>query len=369
MLLFLIGLFITLSLIIITLTVSANVSYFPRLRPAAQSDDNPIISVLIPARNEASVIGQTVQALLKQTYPNYEVIVLDDNSTDETSTEVLNAADQDDRLRLIDGLPLPGGWLGKNWACHQLAKEAQGDYLLFSDADVLWQPEALAALVHLAQTESSDLVTVWPSQQTITWTERLVVPLIALAIFGYLPVIAVHRTPWPAFAAANGQCLLFRRLAYQQIGGHAAVSEQIIEDVALARRVKATRLRLRMADGANLVNCRMYTNWPEVRDGFAKNILSGHGQSVPFLIVSTIFHWLVFIFPWLWLLVIGGLWPLLLVITGIGIRAITAYATGQRMRDALLLPVSVILMTIIAGQSIWWHWRGQVQWKGRVAPV
>jgi chlorobactene glucosyltransferase len=368
-LLILIGLFITFGLLIITLTVLANLPFFPRLRPAAPSNDNPFISVLIPARNEAAVIGRTVRALLKQTYPNFEVIVLNDNSTDGTAAEALKAAGQDGRLRVIEGRPLPSGWLGKNWACHQLAQEAKGDYLVFTDADVLWQPEALAALLHLAQKESSDLLTVWPTQQTETWAERLVVPLIALVVLGYLPVVLVHHAPWPAFAAANGQCLLFRRQAYQRTGGHAAVRHQIVEDVALARRVKAYGLRLRMAAGANLISCRMYTNWPEVRDGFAKNILSGHGQSVPFLIASTIFHWLLFIFPWLWLLATGELWPFVLVIAGIGLRAITAYATRQRMRDALLMPLSVILMTIIAGRSLWWHWQGQTQWKGRVAPV
>ncbi|MFN2221186.1 MAG: glycosyltransferase family 2 protein [Chloroflexota bacterium] len=367
--LFLTGLFVTLSLSIIMLTILANLPFFPRLRPGSQSDHAPLVSVLIPARNEAAVIGRTVRAFLEQRYPAFEIIVLDDNSEDETASIVQAIAAEDDRLHLIDGRPLPAGWLGKNWACHQLAEQAQGDYLLFTDADVLWQPEALAALVNLAQKEASDLLTVWPTQLTLSWSERLVVPLMGLAIVGYLPILLVHHSPWSAFAAANGQCLLFRRQAYQQIDGHAAIRDHIVEDVALARRLKAVGLRLRMARGAELVSCRMYGGWPEVRDGFAKNILAGHGHNIPFLITSTIFHWLVFIFPWLWAAAGGGLWPWLLLLAGIGARAVTARFTGQRIGDALLMPISVILMTIIAGRSLWWHWRGQVQWKGRVAAV
>jgi chlorobactene glucosyltransferase len=365
----LVGSFISLALLIITLTVLANLPFFPRLRPAAPSDDWPLVSVLIPARNEAAVISRTVSALLEQSYPGFEVIVLDDNSEDDTSAQVSALAAQDDRLRLVRGQPLPAGWLGKNWACQQLGEQARGNYLLFTDADVLWHPDALTALMALAHKESSDLLTVWPKQETVTWSERLVVPLINLAIVGYLPILLVHHSPWPAFAAANGQCLLFKRQAYQQIGHHAAVRDQIVEDVVLARRLKAAGLSLRMARGADLISCRMYGGWPEVRDGFAKNILTGHAQSPPFLIASAVFHWLVFIFPWLWLAAGGGLWPLLLLLAGIGVRAMTARFTGQRVRDALFMPVSVILMTIIAAKSLWWHWRGQVQWKGRVAPL
>lgn len=368
-LLLLVGLFITLALLIISLTILANLPFFPRLRAGTQPANAPFVSVLVPARNEAAIIGRTVRALLAQHYPAFEVTVLDDDSEDDTAAIVGAIAGEDDRLRLVDGQPLPAGWLGKNWACQQLAEQARGDYLLFADADVSWSPGALAALVDLAAKESSDLLTVWPTQQTVSRSERLVVPLLSLAIVGYLPIVLVHHNPWPPFAAANGQCLLFDRRAYEQIGGHTAVRDQIVEDVALARRLKAAGLRLRMARGAALISCRMYGGWPQVRDGFAKNILAGHGQNVPFLIASTIFHWLVFIFPWIWAAAGGGLWPLLLLLAGIGVRAVTARFTGQRARDALLMPISVILMTIIAGKSLWWHWRGQVQWKGRVAPV
>jgi chlorobactene glucosyltransferase len=184
----------------------------------------------------------------------------------------------------------------------------------------------------------------------------------------------VHYTPWRLFAAANGQCLAFRRRAYERIGGHDSVKAEVLEDVALSRRVKAHGLRLWMVDGAGLINCRMYTDWPSVRDGFAKNILAGYGGWAIFLILAALFHWLVFLMPWVWL-VWGGLggtlplwpaWPLLLIGLGVGLRMVTAITTRQRPFEALLMPLSVLLMTWIAGLALWWQWRyGGPHWKGR----
>ncbi|MGQ9887703.1 MAG: glycosyltransferase [Aggregatilineales bacterium] len=348
-----------------------NALLFPRLRPAPPKFGWRV-SVLIPARNESAVIGQTVRMLLRQTRPPDEILVLDDSSDDGTAECAQTAAEGHPALRVITGTPLPAGWMGKNWACHQLAQAASGELLVFIDADVIWQPNALAALTAQMQTSRADLLTVWPTQRTESWAERLVVPLIALAVLGYLPLPLVHHTPFSVAAAANGQCMVFRRSAYDSVGGHAAVRNQIVEDVALARRVKRAGLRLRMADGAGLVACRMYRDWSSVRSGFGKNILAGHGNSLLFLAVSTAFHWIVFVLPWLWLAfnpvgLDGWPWlPLLLIVLGVGARAVTAAATRQRAVDALLLPVSVVMMTLIAAQAVWWKLRyGGPQWKGR----
>jgi chlorobactene glucosyltransferase len=360
-----IGAFISLALGIMTITAVSNFLFFPRLK-ARQPAQQPTLSILIPARNEAAVIGQTVQHLLAQTYTNFELILLDDQSEDGTGQIATQAAGGDARFRLLSGTPLPHGWLGKNWACHQLSQAASGEWLFFADADVHWSPKALAALLSQAQTEQADLLAVWPTQQTETWTERLVVPLLSLAILCYLPILPVHFTHWPAFAAANGQCLLFRREAYEKVGGHTAVRQNVIEDVALAKAIKANRLRLRMADGNRLVGCRMYQSWPETKAGFAKNILAGHGDNVLFLLLSTLFHCLVFLFPWLWFAATLDLWPLALGLGGVLLRAGTAVFTRQRPLDAIFMPLSVLLMTGIAIQAIQWQRRGTAVWKGRI---
>lgn len=360
------------ALVVMLALVLWNALVFPRLR-AGQKRNAPLVSVLIPARNEADVIAATVTRLLAQTAARFEVLVLDDNSTDGTGDIARAAAAGDARLKVLNGAPLPSGWLGKNWACAQLAEAAHGDWLVFTDADVRWEPDALNALIAEARVNEADVATVWPTQITQTWGERLVVPLMSMVILAYLPAALVHGTPWPAFAAANGQCLAFRRRAYDAVGGHAAVRSSIVEDIALARLAKQRGFRLRMIDGAGLVACRMYTDWAAVRAGYAKNIIAGYGDSVVFLALATVFHWLVFLWPWVWLALgwafpaLEG-WPtlpLLLVALGVGVRGLTAAFTRQRVADALLMPLSVLAMTVIAAQALWWRWHGGPQWKGR----
>jgi chlorobactene glucosyltransferase len=369
----LLALFATAALIVITGITILNVLTFPRLDRAPDPTSYPHVSLLIPARNEAGVIRTTVRRLLAQSYPNLEIMILDDNSSDGTAQAADAAAADDPRVRVIQGDPLPQGWLGKNWACHQLAKQAQSDILVFTDADVIWTPNAVARLVGEMERRRSDLQTVWPTQITGTWTERLVVPLMAHVIVGYLPLLAVHHAPWPIFAAAMGQCLAFRRSAYEAVGGHAVVRGSVIEDVAFAKLIKQQGLRLRVADGGGVIRCRMYHDWSEVRDGFAKNILAGHGDSIPFLLLSWAFHWLLWLAPWVWLAAgLGGRshgypwWPLALIALGVGVRALTAIFSRQRALDALAMPISTLLMAVIANQAIWWQIRyGGPRWRGR----
>jgi len=381
-------LFVTAALIGIHAIALLNAIAFPRLRaPAQPLAWRPRVSVLIPARNEAAVIGATITAWMSQTYTDYEILLLDDHSQDGTA-EIARAAalaiahergsvDEEDKLRVIGGQPLSNDWLGKTWACHQLSNAATGEVLVFTDADVHWSTNALAALIMEMDASKADLLTVWSTQETVTWTERLVVPLMALVIMGYLPIPLVHHTSQPHSAAANGQCLAFRRKAYREIGGHLAVKQTLVEDIALARRIKACGLRLRMADGAGIITCRMYRSWREVRAGYAKNIIAGYGGLIG-LLLGTLFHWLVFLVPPLWLL-IGwlnpaypaglGAWPgwvAALTVGGITARAITAAATRQRIGDAVWMPVSALLMTVIAVQAVvWLVIYGGPRWKGR----
>lgn len=351
--------------VIIALVAILNALTFPRLRPKSIPVLPPMVSVLIPMRNESQRVGETVRSLLVQDYPNFEVVLLDDQSEDGSAEVAQSVAQGEGRLKVISGESLPEGWLGKNWACQQAVRHAQGEYLLFSDADVRWHPQALSALVAEALRTKADLLTCWPTQETISWGERLTVPLMAFTILAYLPVLAVHHLPFRVFAAAMGQCLLFRRDAYEKIGGHGAVRQQVVEDMAFAYAVKGAKLRLRACDANGLLRTRMYANWPEARDGFAKNILAGHGNSVVFLLFSTLFHWWLFVIPWVLTLTQRSWQPLLFGALGILARMLTAEISRQRARDALLLPLSVVLMTIIAVQSIWQRWSGHSVWKGR----
>lgn len=367
----LLAILVTCALLVMLTISSGNYRTFPRLNAAEPATSpRPTVSVLIPARNEAANIAATVRSLLSQCYGGgYEVLVLDDHSCDDTALLARTTARADARFSLLQSAPLPPGWLGKNWACHQLAQQAHGEILIFTDADVLWKPGAINAAVSALLNMSGDLLTVWPTQITITWAERLVVPLMSFAVLAYLPVRWAHELPYPSAAAANGQCMIFQRTAYAACGGHEAVRNRVLEDVLLAQRVKASGGQLRMVDGAGLVAARMYHNWFDARNGYAKNIIAGHANSILLLLLSTVFHLSLFIWPWLWLFRRGGIgwpwWPALLIGLGYAVRALCAATAGQRMADVLLMPVSVLLMTRIALQALWWRWRGGPIWKGR----
>ena len=359
-------------MILILLT---NLLTFPNLKDSNASGSAAKVSVLVPARNEAAVIGASVRSVLRQSYSHLELLILDDESDDGTDKVAVKASENDDRLQIIKGRPVPRGWLAKNWACQQLAEQASGEILVFTDADVHWHPRALSSLLCETERSGADMLAVMPTQQTESWPERLCVPLMALAIHAYLPAVAVHRSPYPLLAAANGQCIAFYRKAYDSLGGHASVRENILDDIGLARCAKRAGLSLRMAEADGLITCRMYRDWQSVRDGYAKNILAGFGGPAG-LIAGTLFHWVVFLAPW-GLLGLGfagvhvswhPYWALLLVCAGFFVRAISAWRTRQRAADALLLPIAVLLMTGIAAQSLWWRWRyGGPLWKGRRA--
>ncbi len=371
---------VTAALAILLAIATTNYRRFPRLY-AVEAPGNaktnaapPLVSVLIPARNEAAIIGATLRDLLAQDVPNLEVLVLDDRSEDGTAEIVCETARRFPQVRLLCGKELPPGWTGKNWACAQLAEAAQGDILLFTDADVRWRPGALHSVLAAMDKLDADLLTVWPTQVTESWIERLTVPMMAMAVMGYLPVWLAHDFYHPLAAAANGQCMAFQRPAYVAIGGHAAVRSAIVEDVRLAQNIKAAGLKLRMVDGAGLVACHMYNGARAAIDGYTKNILAGHQNRISLLALSALFHWLLFLAPWLWLFFgqtwpLPGwpIWPLLLMATGVTVRALTAHATRQRVGDALLLPVSVLIFTWIATRAVWWRLRyGGVIWKGRL---
>ena len=368
-------LLITAALSGMILILLTNFLTFPGLRNAGPSAVDLKVSILIPARDEAGSIGTIVESLLRQSFNRFELLILDDHSQDDTEGSARKASRGDERLRTLPGRSIPSGWLAKNWACHQLAAQARGDILIFTDADVLWQRPALAALLSEFMRSNADMLAVMPTQKTETWTERLCVPLMALALHAYLPAFAVHRTRFPLLAAANGQCIAFSRAAYDRLGGHASVRGDILDDIGLARQAKRARLQLRLVEADGLISCRMYRDWRTVREGYAKNILAGFG-GVAGLLAATFFHWLVFLAPWV-LLGLGfagadvpghPFWAGLLILAGLSLRGLTAWRTGQRVLDALLLPISVLLMSFVAAQSFWWHFRyGGPLWKGRRA--
>ncbi|MDP9372999.1 MAG: glycosyltransferase family 2 protein [Chloroflexota bacterium] len=235
----------------------------------------PRVSILVPARNEAANIEACLRGLLAQRYPATEILVCDDRSTDETAAIVRAIAGErgNGRLRLLAGGEQPPGWSGKNWACHQLAEVARGDWLLFTDADTRHRPDSVAAALGLGWRHDADLVSLVPRQLTGSFGERLLVTQLTVIVFAILPLALVpRRWRWTRpFAGANGPFLLFRRDWYRALGGYAAVRETITEDMRFAVETKRRGGRVVLADGGAVLACRMYRDFADVWRGCSRN--------------------------------------------------------------------------------------------------
>ncbi|HEM61123.1 MAG TPA: glycosyltransferase, partial [Chloroflexi bacterium] len=229
----------------------------------------PPVSILLPVRNEAHNVEPCLRSLLAQDYPDCEILALDDGSTDGTGEILAALSSQDRRLRVIEGEPLPPGWLGKHWACSQLAQAAASELLLFTDADTRHHRHALRDAVAALVAEEADLLSALPREIIVSWAERLVVPIIPWSILSFVPLGLAHRLQVPALTAAVGQFMLCRRAAYMDVGGHGAFRDHAVDDLALVRLMAARGFAWRLADGGERVSCRMYQDARQVLEGFS----------------------------------------------------------------------------------------------------
>jgi glycosyltransferase involved in cell wall biosynthesis len=339
--------------------LAVNLVMFPVLRPRGDAG-RPATSLLVPARNEGQRLPATLAGLRAQDVA--EIIVLDDDSSDDTAAVAGRAARADPRVRLVRGLPLPPGWTGKNWACQQLAAAARGDVLLFCDADVTLAPGAADACWAQMQAQRADVFSVFPRQHTATPGERLLVPLIDDVLLAFLPH-PLLRWPVPSAATANGQLLMFRREAYDRLGGHAAVAGDLNEDLALARRARRASLRLGLALGGDLVSARMYSGYRESVRGFGKSLRAAHGGHDSALALTAAWHLLAYTLPWLaWRR--GRAWRIAAVL-GLAQRVLVNGKTGRGAHgEAVLVPVT----PLAALPAYALAFRRNARWKGRSYP-
>ncbi len=357
-------------------------------RPAQRADGAwPRISVLIPARNEAATIGACLQSLLAQKYPNCEILVLDDQSEDATAAIVadLARADVGQRLRLLPGAPLPKGWLGKCHACAQLASAANGDYLLFTDADTVHGAASVANALAAAERYHLGLVSVLPRQRALTPAEELLMPLLPFNILSLLPVALVRRRPEPSLSAGIGQFLFFRRGAYLATGGHAALRDRVLDDVELARRVKAAGWRMALLDGGHAVRCRMYDSLGAIWRGFSKNLYAFYGQSPLFTMMAVVLQLVLYVVPPLLAIAAVALrqpplfvaLPLATYGAAVLMRLALAWRVGEQGTDlrrpagwlaALAHPLAIAVQCAITLNAMRWGLTGRMVWKGRTYP-
>jgi len=344
-----------------------NLMVWPRGRRAEGA--LPRASVLIPARNEMASIEASVRAALAA--KPLEVVVYDDGSTDGTSEVLAALSLEDDRLRVVAGDGLPEGWVGKPHACHQLSRHARGEWLVFVDADVTLAPDGLQRLQGLAEDYDAEAVTAVPRQETRSFSERLILPLLHLTYTSWLPLPLIWRTHDPRFLAANGQILAVRRGAYDAVGGFERVRNEVVDDMAFCRQLKLGRRRVVFADGFALATCRMYGNAREVWRGFSKNLYEGIGGSLVALALVVALYVTAFVWPFVGLF--GALLlPSLLVpsvagvVANLVLRGALAVRFRQPFESVLLHPLGTLALMAIAVNSAVWTHRGRVEWAGRV---
>ncbi len=358
-----------------------NLSCFRGLEPADPPTDAPLVSVLVPARNEARCIERCVRSLLAQNWPNLEVIVLDDCSEDGTGEILRSFADS--RLRVIGGAPLPGGWVGKNWACHQLSQAARGEWLFFTDADTEHASGTVTAAVMYAEKSKADLLSAWPRLVTVALGEQLIIPVIlffGLIFYPHALVMWLQRHPTVAarlprrirrsLGAANGQSLLFRRTAYDRIGGHAGLRDHLVEDVAFGRAIAERMgegMRLENCEALRLSTCRMYHSLAESWAGFTKNARAVfEDDGISFLVAGIAQFWL-FLFPFIALFLPHA--PRGFVLAEIAIIYTIRFILAARFRTswlgAILHPFGLALMLAIGANSGLRSTTSGVDWKGR----
>lgn len=360
------------------------VAHVPRT-PAPPASDAPGVTLFVPARDEERSIERCVRSLLAQDYPRdrVRVVVLDDRSTDATPTILARLAERDERLRVLRGSDPPAGWVGKCWALHQASAHAgpAARYFLFTDADTIHDPGMLSAAVGFAEAQGADLLSLGPRQELQSLAERLLLPgILGAAMTSHGTAAQVNDPRRPDLAKAIGQFLLFRAEAYHAIGGHESVHDEIVEDFALARRIKGTGHRLVLADGRDLVQTRMYHSAREIWDGFSKNAYNearqGPGGAYGALVVLLA----VVLGPWLlaWEGLRrtrreGGVRDRLLLWNGllqIGATLLLGRATarwfGLSSWYALGQPLSGLFLWGILANSTWRTRSGRgVVWKGR----
>jgi chlorobactene glucosyltransferase len=322
-----------------------------------------LVSVLIPARNEERNISKLLTSLAQEEYPNLEILVLDDGSTDATAAICASFSTKDNRIKVLTGQALAEGWLGKNYACHQLAKEAKGSYLVFLDADTWVQPGFLAAVIHRMKTRRLDLLSIFPTQEMRTFGEQLLVPLINFVLLNLLPLRLVKLSKNLLFSAANGQCMVFDAASYRQNQWHEQVKANVVEDIEIMRAVKVWGGDGEVLLDRGFISSRMYSGFAEALEGFSKNVLVGFGNSI---FVMSMYLFLLVVAPLLLIFFVDirlCLFALSLIVLS---RVMIALLSRQSLWKSIvfhpLQMLSFVLLAFVAAQK---KLTRSSTWKGR----
>ena len=287
-------------LVLFMLNLFLNIRTLKRPRPDSRAPDPaPLVSIMVPARDEEANIETCLKSLQAQDYPNFEILVLDDHSSDDTAAIVARLAAQDKRIKLFQSESLPEGWAGKPFACYQLAQKARGDWYLFVDADTIHAPHMLRGVLERAIESNSALLSGFPRQLANSLPQKIAIPVLYFVVMSWLPIWWLHRSAKASLAI--GQFLLFPRDAYWKIGGHRAVRSRIIEDVWLGVEINRSGGRHIAIDLSPVVSCNMYHDVAGMWEGFIKWIYSVAALSRLGLAVLLAAGYFFYLAPFYWL--------------------------------------------------------------------
>lgn len=364
--------FVLIVAVVVYLTL--NMLHLVRLKPIpGPLPSSPFVSVCVPARNEERDLGACLDSLLKQDYPQFEVIAVDDNSTDSTADIIRNREANHSNLVFLSGKTLPQDWFGKPYALHQASQSARGEYLLFTDADPVFRPFALTSAMHYMIKNELDVLTLMPGAVFGSFWERAIQPV----VFGFIGLLtrfkkinsADHKN-----SMGIGAFILIKRQVYDRIGGHEGVKQKIVEDIELVKNAKRGGFKIAIADGKDIFSIRMYHSLQEIWQGWKKNLFIAMNKSVSrtlyYMVVIPCFMvtpYLVFIY---------NLWGRAhFVLTGLSLLGLIMVLTAEAKlcqelrlneRNILLLPLGAIMMSMLMLHSmIQIQLKGHSRWRGR----
>ncbi len=339
-------------------------------------DPAPLVSILVPARNEAANIKACLESLSHQDYPNIEILVLDDNSSDDTSDIVNRIVADDSRIRLFHGEPLAEGWAGKPFACQQLARHAHGDWLLFVDADTTHSPQMLRSIMGLCFELNPSLLSGFPRQISTSLPQKIAIPVLYFIIFSWLPLWVVQHMKNSRPSLAIGQFLLFRSDDYRRIGGHHSVKSRILEDVWLGVEITRSGGRHVVVDLSPVVSCNMYRNVKVMWEGFIRWMYSVASLS-PAALIGMILAGIIFYlapFYWLWRGLTGTVYTTLwqvVVISQLVIIFSMRWVLDNRFKEPIISsiahPLGFSFLCVCACQAVYRMCaKIGISWKERI---
>jgi len=329
--------------------------------------NNPLaasrVSILIPARNEEENIGRLLESIRAQSYPDWEAIVYDDLSEDQTAAIVSRFVAEDKRIRLVKGRGLPAGWRGKNHACHQLATSARGEYLLFLDADVIVGKQLLRDAIGHLQKHRLDLLSIFPYQIMKSFGEKITVPLMHWVLVSLLPLVLTKNAKMPSLSAGNGQFMLFRAATYHRFHFHEKMKHFATEDIVIARYMKRLGLRIHTLLGRNQIQCRMYRSLPEAVRGFSRTMIAFFGGHAILALLYSLITTFGVIPVWL---ALGAPAASIYLAATLLIRILVSLAGKQNvLRNFVTAPIQQIVFLLISVLAIYNKTRKKTIWKGR----